>query len=235
MEDLGRKRSTEEGRRETSRCPVKHSTSSTNSSREGEGSAESVLSSVSQGSVNPSIGSSGFWSRIVTCIPFRNNTNKTGASRKDKDGASGTVSGNTSTGSEGGRPVGTSSSLSSSPASPALDPSAPIESSSGCPVQHNPANPAKGGLAALLTGESGPGEAVGEGGEPAYNAMNNEYVYGQEEYPGQEMPLSIQRQRSSIPKADYNPSHQPKVTQRGINKRPPHDVLSFPSIMTSLS
>lgn len=219
MEDLERKRSAEGGDRETSRCPVQHSTSSTNSSKEVEGSAGAVSSSVSQSSVNPSIGSSGFWSSIATWIPFRRNINKTGASYKDKYGASGMALGTNIAGSEGGCPVGTSPSLSSSPASPTLESSAPVESSSGCPVQHNPANPAKGGLTALLAGESGPGGAAGEGGETAYNAMNNEYVYGQEEYPGQEMPLSTQRQRSSIPKADYNPSHQPKVTQRDLHAR----------------
>lgn len=235
MEDSGGKRSAEGGHRETSRCPVDHSTTTTNISREGEGSSEAVLSSVARGSVNPSVGSSGFWSQIATFIPFRSNINKTGASRKDKNCASGTALGDTVTGSEDGCPAGTSSSLSKSPASPALDPSAPVESSHGCPVQHNPANPAKGGLAVLLTGESGSGGAVEEGGEPAYNAMNNEYVYGQEEYPGQEMPLSSQRQRSSIPKADYNPVHQPKVTERGIHKSPPDGAFLFPSVIAPLS
>lgn len=44
-----------------------------------------------------------------------------------------------------------------------------------------------------------------------YNALNNEYVYGQEVAAGQEIPLSTSRQRSSIPKAEFNPDHQPQV------------------------
>lgn len=45
----------------------------------------------------------------------------------------------------------------------------------------------------------------------AFNKLNKEYVYGQERAHGQSVPLSTSRQRSSIPKADYNPGHQPEV------------------------
>ncbi|CAM9750981.1 unnamed protein product, partial [Scytosiphon promiscuus] len=103
-------------------------------------------------------------------------------------------------------------------------------SSSGCPVQHDSAAsaaaPAAGALGKVwgyLTGSgggsdgvSGPSPTAPGAAPPAaaaaaeYNAMNNEYVYGQEVAAGQEMPLSTSRQRSSIPKADFNPDHQPK-------------------------
>lgn len=101
-------------------------------------------------------------------------------------------------------------------------------SSSGCPVQHDSAAspaaaPAAGPLGKVwgyLTGAGGAGDGGSDSSSTAppappasaeYNAMNNEYVYGQEVAAGQEMPLSTSRQRSSIPKADFNPDHQPKV------------------------
>ena len=93
-------------------------------------------------------------------------------------------------------------------------------SSSGCPVQHDsssspaaaPVAPSSGNGLAGLPGKGLAGEGLaGAGAEEGYNALTNEYVYGQEVVPGQEMPLSTSRQRSSIPKADFNPSHQPQV------------------------
>lgn len=91
-------------------------------------------------------------------------------------------------------------------------------SSSGCPVQHDSSSsaaavpPSSGnGLAGLPGAGLAGGGSAEAGAEEGYNALTNEYVYGQEVVPGQEMPLSTSRQRSSIPKAEFNPSHQPQV------------------------
>ena len=88
-------------------------------------------------------------------------------------------------------------------------------SSSGCPVQHDSPSSAAAALAGLPeAGLAGEG-STGAGAEEGYNALTNEYVYGQEVVPGQEMPLSTSRQRSSIPKAEFSPSHQPQVSTAG--------------------
>ncbi|CAM9823870.1 unnamed protein product, partial [Ectocarpus sp. 4 AP-2014] len=106
------------------------------------------------------------------------------------------------------------------------DDAVPPSSSSGCPVQHGSATtstaaPAQGlgrvwgYLTGSIGGAGGDGD-VSSAMAPApeapelYNARNNEYVYGQEVAAGQEVPLSTSRQRSSIPKAEFNPDHQPQ-------------------------
>lgn len=67
--------------------------------------------------------------------------------------------------------------------------------SSGCPVKHD------------VNAQSRKGST-----EPAFNFRNNEFAYGQGRAPGQAIPLSTTRQTSSIPKGDYNPSHQPEAS-----------------------
>ncbi|CAM9850087.1 unnamed protein product [Ectocarpus sp. 12 AP-2014] len=106
------------------------------------------------------------------------------------------------------------------------DDAVPPSSSSGCPVQHGSATtstaaPAEGlgrvwgYLTGSIGGAGGDGD-ISSATAPApeapelYNARNNEYVYGQEVAAGQEVPLSTSRQRSSIPKAEFNPDHQPQ-------------------------
>lgn len=83
----------------------------------------------------------------------------------------------------------------------------------GCPVKRSDA-----GQAPERSGESADqasGCPVKHGSDvqsPDFNVRNNEFIYGQEKLPGQSYPLSTSRQRSSIPKAEYNPSHQPEVS-----------------------
>ena len=220
----GKKSAAETGNGSTG-CPVQHTPASTANAREAKGAVAAAPGSppVAQGSTNAGVSSDGLWRRIATWIPFGGSPNEIVSRVGDNDGDNGhsrrTVGG-TATGANvagGGCPVETSNGPSSASASSPTSTASVESSSSGCPVQHDSATsfPSGGALLKLLTGgsvtEEGDGGAAGEKGEPAYNALNNEYVYGQEEFPGQEMPLSTLRQRSSIPKADYNPSHQPKV------------------------
>ncbi|CAM9169816.1 unnamed protein product, partial [Ectocarpus sp. 12 AP-2014] len=112
------------------------------------------------------------------------------------------------------------------------DDAVPPSSSSGCPVQRGSATtstaaPAEGlgrvwGYLTGSIGGAGGDDDVSSATAPApgatelYNARNNEYVYGQQVVAGQEVPLSTSRQRSSIPKAEFNPDHQPQEAEKWV-------------------
>lgn len=186
-------------------------------------------------------GNRGTWSRIVSWVPFRG-----GGGVKATDNNSSNSSATTTAGSGAAAAVGAQHAASGNDVNAAISNrtgmgrggggggGCPVQhenndggeaSSSGCPVQHDSASAAGGeGLAGFTAGGGGQrGDGGGRGGEgrsgsdtPEYNARNNEYVYGQDLVPGQEMPLSTARQRSTIPKADFNPPHQPKVSPLSI-------------------
>ena len=171
------------------------------------------------------------WSSIAAWIPFRGSSSSS-SSNDRVDGGSGddarpTLQQSASSGDNGSTAVDNSSSRmehgGGCPVQGADDiGSGP--SSSGCPVQHGSLSPSPSAAAGPFSGSdraglpgakllpAAGGPAGAGGAEEGYNALTNEYVYGQEVVPGQEMPLSTSRQRSSIPKAEFNPSHQPQVS-----------------------
>jgi len=188
-------------------CPIKHTQSG----------PPPVATATEDGQPSP-LGSQqaagGRWAGVAAWLPF----SRRGSSADDATGvvANSSVGGSSSPASDavqrtalgtkqqGGCPVN------SSEGGDSEQPAA----ASGCPVQHDSA---AGGT--TVTGGSGGGGDAADPSEsplasapaPEYNARNNEYVYGQEVAAGQEMPLSTARQRSSIPKAEFNPDHQPQV------------------------
>eukprot|EP00752_Nemacystus_decipiens_P002597 g2430.t1 len=203
-------------RESTGGCPVQHAQSNNPSA---------------EGNEQPSSGNSGpgVWSGVAAWLPFR------GGGEAKRSGGSVTVDLTSSAGSgsgaaiapvqgmglgtkeHGGCPVSSSEGDGDPPAS------------SGCPVQHDSAatsgSKGLGSVWGFLTGggddggggkDDAPGASASSAVAPAalapqrYNALNNEYVYGNEVAPEQEMPLSTSRQRSSIPKAEFNPGHQPQ-------------------------
>lgn len=210
-------------------CPVKHTKSS----------SPPVATATEDGQHPPAPGpqraSGGRWAGVAAWLPFSTRGSSaddaTGSVANSSSGGSGSpVSAAVQrappgTKQQGDCPVNLVNGSEGGDAGPLAAPS----SSSGCPVQHDSA---AGGAAAsaseprglgrvweLLTGGSGGGGDAADPSEsplasapaPEYNARNNEYVYGQEVAAGQEMPLSTARQRSSIPKAEFNPDHQPQV------------------------
>ncbi len=217
-------------------CPVKHAKSSTPSPV--TTATENGQPSPAPG---PQQASGGRWARVAAWLPFsRRGSSSSSADDATESVASGSSGGSDSSVStavqravpgmkqQGGCPVNGSEDRDAGPLA-----AAPPPSSSGCPVQHD--DSAAGGATAaasesrgmgrvweLLTGGGG-GGGGGDVADPSasplapaapaqeYNARNNEYVYGQEVAAGQEMPLSTARQRSSIPKAEFNPDHQPQV------------------------
>lgn len=216
----------------SSGCPVQHAPEESPSmpaeAPEAAGGNESMASWT-----EPEQGSSGRWSsRVAAWLPFRQGGGGSdGSAAKGKGGAStpaAAIQGSTArrgTKEEhgegsGGCPVNSSG-------EDGGDATVTPPSSSGCPVQHGSATstaaaPAEGlgrvwGYLTGSIGGAGGGGDVSSATVPAvepselYNARNNEYVYGQEVAAGQEVPLSTSRQRSSIPKAEFNPEHQPQV------------------------
>ncbi|CAN0291899.1 unnamed protein product, partial [Hapterophycus canaliculatus] len=182
----------------------------------------------------------GRWSRVAAWLPFRGGDSGSGASTcAKKEAAGGANSAAGGDASAGGSSSAAAAAVQKvdprkedhggggCPMNSSDDDGQGATLSSGCPVQHDSAAPAAapaaGGLGKIwgyLTGGGGGGDGVSDSSSAAaappapasaeYNAMNNEYVYGQEVAAGQEMPLSTSRQRSSIPKANFNPDHQPK-------------------------
>eukprot|EP00903_Cladosiphon_okamuranus_P010631 g10053.t1 len=207
----------DESTRESSNgCPVQHTRGKSPSAASGNGQEPDNSSANSD--------HEGVWSGVASWLPFRgggggggSGSSTTGTSASSAGGGSGGAattpfqSGAVGTSERGGCQVNSSEGR-----------DAP--SSSGCPVQHDSAatatNAGSRGLGSIwgyLTGgdqgdggDGSPAAPVAVAAPPKYNAMNNEYVYGNEVAPGQEVPLSTSRQRSSIPKAEFNPDHQPQ-------------------------
>ena len=209
-------------RKSSSGCPVQHTQEKPSSDV-----ANGQPSSAQRGTGR------GVWSGVAAWLPFRGGGGGGGSVAGDVTSSTGGGSGavmapvqgtDLEKKEQGGCPV--NSSERGGGDAPA---------SSGCPVQHDSA-PTSGsqGLGSIwgyLTGGGGGGGGGGSDGDvpdastsspaaapagaapPKYNALNNEYVYGNEVTPGQEMPLSTSRQRSSIPKAGFNPDHQPQVIE----------------------
>ncbi|CAM9956104.1 unnamed protein product, partial [Ectocarpus sp. 13 AM-2016] len=214
----------------SSECPVQHAPKESSSTPAASVAAGNELTA----STEPEQASGRRWSsRVAAWLPFRQGGGggSDGSAAKGSGGAAApapsAIQGSAAPqgtkeehgGGGGGCPVNSS-------AEDGGDDAVPPSSSSGCPVQHgstttSTAAPAEGlgRVWGYVTGSIG---GVGGGGDgssatapaPAsselYNARNNEYVYGQEVAAGQEVPLSTSRQRSSIPKAEFNPDHQPQ-------------------------
>lgn len=213
-------------RESSSGCPVQHA-------------QENSQSAVGNGQPSSAQGKgSGVWSGVAAWLPFRGGggssggDSATGGVTNSSDGGGDSVTTqvqSTALGTKkhGGCPENSSEGGDSPP------------SSSGCPVQDDSAagtaaTPVSKGLGSIwgyLTGcGGGGGDVSGASTPPAapaappqYNERNNEYVYGNEVAAGQEMPLSTSRQRSSIPKAEFNPDHQPQVMEGWV--RPTHRRL----------
>lgn len=189
-------------RQRQSGCPVQHSTTDDASvTRTGAGSSKLSRTvdsaAVADGAVAPAAVGRGLWSSIASWIPFHGGTadKDKGSQLQHREGLheGGRVS---SASSEGGD---TTEGCPVVPRTTVVGAVAGEEAASpGCPVQDG----------SSAAGGRGGGRADGED----YNALNNEYVYGQEVSPDQAIPLSVLRQRSSIPKAEFNPSHQPKAS-----------------------
>ncbi|CAM9993010.1 unnamed protein product [Ectocarpus sp. 8 AP-2014] len=216
----------------SSGCPVQHAPKESSSMPAAAAAATGNESTAS--ATEPEQGSGRRWSsRVAAWLPFRQGGGGSDASAAEGSGgaaspAAAAIQGSTARrgtkekhgGGGGGCPVNSSGEDGGDDAVPSSS------SSSGCPVQHGSATtstaaPAEGlgRVWGYLTGSIGGAGGGGDGSSataPApeapelYNARNNEYVYGQEVAAGQEVPLSTSRQRSSIPKAEFNPDHQPQ-------------------------
>lgn len=182
-------------------CPVRHSRSETTpTAAEGtqqasHGTSTTDLDQQQQQQQHATIATTtsttasggGLWSGIASWIPFRGTKDDTGVVQRRH-----------ATESADTQPLRRQGSGSNGSACPVAGPtktaqpeSGDSEEAYGCPVKHD-------STAATET--------------LAYNALNNEFAYGQETVPGQSIPLSTARQRSSIPKGDFNPAHQPTVS-----------------------
>ncbi|CAN0019283.1 unnamed protein product [Ectocarpus fasciculatus] len=219
----------------SSGCPVQHAPKESQSMPAAAAAAAAAGNESTGSSTEQEQGGRGRWAaRVAAWLPFRQGGGGGGGSAAKSSGGSvgaaapaAAIQGSTARqetkeehGGGGGCPVNSSDEDGGDAAIP------PSSSSSGCPVQHDSATstaaPAAEGLGRVwgyLTGSIGGAGGGGDASSPTvpaaespelYNARNNEYVYGQEVAAGQEVPLSTSRQRSSIPKAEFNPDHQPQ-------------------------
>lgn len=213
---VGRSNADGSMRESSSGCPVQHKQGKSPSAAPENGQSE-------QGNANDKSG-------VASWLPFR------GGGGRSSSGSSAT--GNVASSGGGGSGGAVATPLQSTAVGTKEQGGCPVSSSeggdapsSGCRVQHDSAATAAtadsnglGSIWGYFTGGGGEGDggdasdastspaAPAAAAPPKYNALNNEYVYGNEVAPGQEMPLSTSRQRSSIPKAEFNPDHQPQVT-----------------------
>lgn len=103
------------------------------------------------------------------------------------------------------------------------------EGSEGCPVKHT--EPSSSGLLNSLFGffsgsnteskkdfslpQSTSSQSTGDN-KVKYNPAANDHAFGHEPQPGQKLELSQSRTVSTIPKADFTPSHQPKNNEKWV-------------------
>lgn len=180
--------------------------------------------------------SKGVFSGVAAWLPFRGGGSSGGSATGDASNS--TDGGNAAaTAPVNNLDLGAKGPQGGCPVSSSEGGDAPPLPSRGCPVQHDSAAATAatsdpkglGSIWGYLTGggvggsggggagsrdasdASAPATAPGVAASAKYNELNNEYVYGNEVAAGQEMPLSTSRQRSSIPKAEFNPDHQPQV------------------------
>lgn len=181
-------------------CPVRHSppsqsATSINGSPDESSSVRPLRHQHQQSTAAAAASASGgLWSGVASLIPFR-------GSRNDQKQQVPTTD------------IQTRTNLNSITASGSSTSSCPVVSestgapqpadaeSSGCPVKNG---------SAVSSARNGNGGA--DSPSPAFNVLNNEFAYGHERAPDQAIPLSTSRQQSSIPKADFNPAHQPKAS-----------------------
>ncbi|CAN0397078.1 unnamed protein product [Pylaiella littoralis] len=198
----------------SSGCPVQHSSSA----------ATTAIDNDDGQQQQPPPLSGRLWSGVASWLPFRG-TSSTIAEISNSNEVTGNIATNSATGGGGsggggGGPARTAVATQENgqgggcPANRCEDGGG---ASSGCPVQHSSSAPvssspgALGTVWGMLTG--GGGEQGDESGVPSISPAPTQAAAAAAAAAvaaGQEMPLSTSRQRSSIPKAEFNPDHQPQ-------------------------
>lgn len=192
-----------EARGGSASCPVRGSGESPTLQATDEGSAadcrgqthqqQQHASAATTSNLAASGGTGGLLSDIASWIPFRSMI-KNGVGNPATDSGNAPHDSSLRDGNNG---------ISACPARDARTTNASVSHENSGDSQQGCGCPVKGGDP--VPGATTADEAL------RFNKLNKEYVYGQERAHGQSVPLSTSRQRSSIPKADFNPRHQPEV------------------------